>query len=100
MCSNTIQKKMFKQTSITLSKHFSDAQIKATVRDGFSRLELHSAFNFIKNKEHFSKPIDTVILESDLKVCQSASLFFTNKPLKITGKAKRKNVIVLRVSNK
>lgn len=78
------QKKLFIETKSNLLRHFSEEQINAKVAKDFSRLEIHAAFNSIKNKTHFSQPIDAFIFKEDLELCKLATLFFLNKELNVS----------------
>lgn len=55
------------------------------LRGGYSKEQLEEAFRKIADSTNWKNPIDAVIDEADLKVCEYACQFYTGGQLTITG---------------
>ena len=86
MCSDFLKVNYFKTSAEQLLKSFTKEDVVKIMFNGFSRLELHAAFNHIKNKKHFVLPIESIILKEDYDLCNAASIFFINKELVVVQK--------------
>lgn len=75
----------FKHTRNVLSAHFNQHQIDHVLFDGFTRLELHCAFNLIKNKKNYRLPFKTKIKQADFNLCNAATQYFLNTPLIVSN---------------
>lgn len=71
----------FKHTRNALSAHFNQNQIDHVLLDGFTRLELHCAFNLIKNKKNYRLPFKAKINQADFNLCNAATQYFLNTSL-------------------
>jgi hypothetical protein len=85
MYSNAIKDQMNVSKKALLNHFKLEDLIKPLMGQEHSRLELHAAFDLIKDKTNFKNPINSQVLKKDYEISNEACIFFTGSSLDIIG---------------
>lgn len=62
----------------------SEEELNSVPEGDYTLLELHAAFDLIKDKEHYKNPIQATIPREDFAITSAACSFFTGSMLDIS----------------